>query len=1066
MNTASTPDNIDELPKSYTPSEAEAPARALWDREGSFHAVPNQPSDGGDPSPFCILIPPPNVTAALHLGHAFNNTLQDVLTRYHRMRGFNTLWMPGTDHAGIATQAVVEKRLLLQGKRRTDFSREAFIERVKEWKDEYEATIVEQLRLMGCSCDWDRLRFTMDEVCTRAVRHAFFKLHSDGLIYRGKRLVNWDPVSQTALADDEVEMETVAGHMWYLRYPLEDGSGHVTVATTRPETMLGDTAVAVNPRDPRAAALRGKSVRLPIVGRVIPIVEDDYVVMPAEHAPEGEPSDPKAAFATGFLKVTPAHDPNDWEIGLRHELAAINIMAADGSISDRHGWDDVSDEARTFVGLSREDARVAIVDWFKSKDLLESIRDYEHAVGHSYRSHVPIEPYLSDQWYVRVTDDRLRGAALRAMSEEDCDTMPEGVAPRSDVDGDGGLSFHPPRYAKTFRSWHENLRDWCISRQLWWGHRIPVFIRTVEPDPEASQAIIESIDAAEAKGEHSVAITSKWSERGCAHRVRRTADGLLEEQVCLPVLEETEEVALTAELGASGFEQDPDVLDTWFSSALWPMSTLGWPDPGATDSMDGMLETFNPSTVLSTAREIITLWVSRMVMFNRYFLDGRLPFRDVFVHAVIQDGHGQKMSKSLGNGVDPRDIIQTHGADALRFVMTQLSTDTQDVRLPVDMICPHTEKVFEPRTIRAASGHLVPAPVQVSPGDSSKRMVTAYGVSTGEVEITDETPLARNTSSKFDLGRNFANKLWNATRFALGSLDRAEAPAAGPGVSMADAPLIDRWILTRLHRTLHSVEDAMDGYRFSALADALYDFAWRDYCDWYLEAIKPTVAGDPRQCQVLLSMTDALVRMLHPVMPYVTETLWPSLRACGDRGLPGVELVDAPVLATAPWPDIACRVDDAEAVATFERVQALVGAVRTLRGERNVTPKRKIDLHLPAGAAALVREAGGVVQTLCGVGSVIESLDSLPDDAAVIAFEGEEIVLGGLLDSAERDKEKARLEKLCQQKTKQVSGFEGRLGNANYVEKAKPELVEETRRMLEQARADLEAAKAALARMG
>ncbi|MCP4495260.1 MAG: class I tRNA ligase family protein, partial [Phycisphaeraceae bacterium] len=402
---------------------------------------------------------------------------------------------------------------------------------------------------------------------------------------------------------------------------LEDGSGHVTVATTRPETMLGDTAVAVNPRDPRAEALRGKSVRLPIVGRVIPIVEDDYVVMPAEFAPEGEASDPKAAFATGFLKVTPAHDPNDWEIGLRHELAAINIMAADGSISDRHGWDDVSDEARTFVGLSREDARVAIVDWFKSNDLLENIRDYEHAVGHSYRSHVPIEPYLSDQWYVRVTDDRLRGAALRAMSEEDCDTMPEGVAPRSDVDGDGGLSFHPPRYAKTFRSWHENLRDWCISRQLWWGHRIPVFIRTVEPDPEASQAIIESIDAAEAKGEQSVAITSKWSERGCAHRVRRTADGLLEEQVCLPVLEETEEVALTAELGASGFEQDPDVLDTWFSSALWPMSTLGWPDPGATDSMDGMLETFNPSTVLSTAREIITLWVSRMVMFNRYFLD-------------------------------------------------------------------------------------------------------------------------------------------------------------------------------------------------------------------------------------------------------------------------------------------------------------------------------------------------------------------------------------------------------------------------------------------------------------
>ncbi|MCH2144686.1 MAG: valine--tRNA ligase [Phycisphaerales bacterium] len=1065
MNTASTPSDISELPKSYTPGDAEGPARALWDREGSFHAVPNDPPTGGEPKPFCILIPPPNVTAALHLGHAFNNTLQDVLTRYHRMRGFNTLWMPGTDHAGIATQTVVEKRLLIQGKRRTDFTREAFIEKVKEWKDEYEATIVEQLRIMGCSCDWDRLRFTMDPVCTRAVRQAFFKLHSDGLIYRGKRLVNWDPVSQTALADDEVEMETVAGHMWYLRYPLEDGSGHVTVATTRPETMLGDTAVAVNPRDPRAEALRGKSVRLPICGRLIPIVEDDYVVMPEEFAPDGESSDPKAAFATGFLKVTPAHDPNDWEIGQRHDLDAINVMAPDGSISDRHGWDDVTEEARAFVGMSREDAREAIVAWFKDADLLENIREYEHAVGHSYRSHVPIEPYLSDQWYVRVTDDRLRGAALRAMSEEDCEAMPDGVSPRGEQEGDGGLTFFPPRYARTFRSWHENLRDWCISRQLWWGHRIPVFLRTVEPDPDGSAAMIEAIDAAEARGEQSVAITSNWTERGCTHRVRRTPDGLLEEQVCLPALEESEETALVAELGASGFEQDPDVLDTWFSSALWPLSTLGWPDPSLEEGMEGMLDTFNPSTVLSTAREIITLWVSRMVMFNRYFRDGRLPFRHVFVHAVIQDGHGQKMSKSLGNGVDPRDIVKTHGADALRFVMTQLSTDTQDVRLPVDMICPHTGKVFEPEMIRTSAGHMVPAPEQKSPGEKGKTMVTAYGVATGQVEASEDRPLASNTSSKFDLGRNFANKLWNATRFALGTLARADASPAGPEVSMEGAPLIDRWILTRLHRTMHAVEDAMDGYRFSTLADALYDFAWRDYCDWYLEAIKPTVASDPRQCQVLLTMTDSLVRMLHPVMPFVTETLWPSLRSCGERGLPGVVLPDAEVLATAPWPDIACRVDDGDSIASFDRVQALVGEVRTLRGERNVNPRRKINMHLPPGAAALVRDAGGVVQTLCGAGEVFESTADVPADAAVIAFEGEELFLAGLLDSAELDKEKARLEKLCEQKAKQVAGFEGRLGNPNYVEKAKPELVEETRRMLEQARADLEAAQAALGRM-
>ena len=1062
MNTVPTPTDSPELPKSYTPSEAEGPVRRLWEEQGCFHATPATEGSG---DPYCILIPPPNVTAALHLGHAFNNTLQDILTRYHRMRGFNTLWMPGTDHAGIATQAVVEKRLLLQGKRRTDFTREAFIEKVREWKDEYEATIVEQLRVMGCSCDWDRLRFTMDPTCTRAVRHAFFRLHSDGLIYRGKRLVNWDPVTQTALADDEVEMETVAGHMWYLRYPLTDGSGHVTVATTRPETMLGDTAVAVNPRDPRAAALRGKTVRVPIVGREIPIVEDDYVVMPAEHAPDGEAADPKAAFATGFLKVTPAHDPNDWEIGLRHELGVINVMAPDGSISDRHGWEDVPEEARAFVGLSREDARTAIVDWFREHDLLEEIREYEHAVGHSYRSHVPIEPYLSDQWYVRVTDDRLRGSALRAMSETDCETMPEGVAPRTDAEGDGGLRFHPPRYAKAFRSWHENLRDWCISRQLWWGHRIPVFLRTVEPDPDASRALLEQLEASGDGAEQGVAVASIWTERGCCHRVRRTSEGLLEEQVCLPDLDPDEEAALAAELGASGFEQDPDVLDTWFSSALWPLSTMGWPDEAAAGT-EGLLDTFNPSTVLSTAREIITLWVSRMVMFNRYFRDGRLPFGDVFVHAVIQDGHGQKMSKSLGNGVDPRDIIRTHGADALRFVMAQLSTDTQDVRLPVDMICPHSDRVFEPEMIRTPAGHLVPAPEQVSPADASKRMVTAYGVATGQVEADAERPLAGNTSSKFDLGRNFANKLWNATRFALVTLDRADGPPAGATVSMDDAPLVDRWILTRLHRTVHAVEDALAGYRFNALADALYDFAWRDYCDWYLEAIKPTVADDPRQRQVLLSMTDALVRLLHPVMPFVTETLWPSLRATGERGLPGLGLPDGPILATAAWPDVACRVDDPEAVATFERVQSLVGAIRTLRGERNVNPRRKIDLHLPPGAAELVRASGGVVSALAGIGTVVEGVDAVPDDAAVLTHEGEELFLAGLLDAAELDKERARLEKLCQQKAKQVSGFEGRLGNPNYVEKAKPELVAETRRMLEEARADLEAARAALERMG
>ncbi|MEE2681549.1 MAG: valine--tRNA ligase [Planctomycetota bacterium] len=1057
--------DVPQLAKSYSPADTEESIRRLWRESDCFHAVPA--CEGDERTPFSILIPPPNVTAALHLGHAFNGTLQDVLARYHRMRGANTLWMPGTDHAGIATQSVVEKRLLQQGLSRTDFSREEFVGKVQEWKDEYEATIVEQLRLMGCSCDWDRLRFTMDPVCARAVREAFFRLFRDRLIYRGKRLVNWDPVTRTALADDEVEMETVAGHMWYLRYPLEDGTGHVTVATTRPETMLGDTAVAMNPRDPRAEGLRGKRVVLPIVGRVIPIIEDDFVVLPAELASADEAKDPKAAFATGFLKVTPAHDPNDWEIGRRHELEVINVMAPDGSISLEHGFDDPSDEARTFSGMSREDARVAIVDWFKTHELLEQIRDYEHAVGHSYRSHVPIEPYLSDQWYVRVTDDRLRGAALRAMRPEDCEHIPEGLAPRSDAAGDGELTFFPDRYAKTFRNWHENLRDWCISRQLWWGHRIPVWTRTHDADAELDGALRSALDDAGSDGDHSITVSGSWSERGCVHHARALAGGVIEEQVCLPPLEPETEQPLIAELERSGFQQDPDVLDTWFSSALWPLSTMGWPDPEHHPGMSGLLETFNPTSVLSTAREIITLWVSRMVMFNRYFHDGRLPFKDVFVHAVIQDGHGQKMSKSLGNGVDPRDIVHTHGADALRFVLTQISTDTQDVRLPVDTICPHSGRTFEPATITTPAGHVVSAPEQVSPGDPAKSMVTLYGVASGTVEASEEQPLARNTSSKFDLGRNFANKLWNATRFALGTLERAGHAPAGPDASLADAPLIDRWILHRLHQSVRSVEGSLASYQFSSVADAMYDFAWRDYCDWYLEAIKPTVGEDPRQCQVLLSMTDALLRLLHPVMPFVTETLWPNLRACGERGVQGLLLPDSEILSVASWPVIDDLHEDHAAGAEFARVQALVGQVRTIRGERNVNPRKRITMHVSGRVKEFISTSGGVIETLCGLESVREfGSGDRPDDAVAIAFEGEELLLAGLLDTADLEKERGRLEKLCAQKTKQIAGFEGRLANEAYVQKAKPELVAETRRMLEEARADLEAATAALGRLG
>ncbi|MFM8640903.1 MAG: valine--tRNA ligase, partial [Planctomycetota bacterium] len=890
-----------QLAKAYTPADAERYAWERWQGGACFHA---EPGDAG--APYSIFIPPPNVTAALHLGHALNNTLQDVLTRFHRMRGMNAMWMPGTDHAGIATQTVVEKRLLQQGKRRADFSRTEFVAKVQEWKDEYEATILGQLRAMGASCDYDRTRFTMDPVCAAAVRHAFLRLFDEGLIYRGKRLVNWDPVTRTALADDEVEMHEVDGHFWYLRYPLEDGSGHVTVATTRPETMLGDTAVAVNPKDPRAAALRGKRLRLPIVGRVIPVVEDDYVVMPVERG--GDPADAKAQFATGFLKVTPAHDPNDWDIGIRHGLAAINVMAPDGSISDRHGWEDASAEARAFVGLSREDARAKVVEWFRANGLLEAAKPYRHSVGHSYRSHVPVEPYLSEQWYVRVTDDRLKGAALRAMNPAQRDGAAPAGAP---APGDGELTFFPTRYARTFQQWHENIRDWCISRQLWWGHRIPVW------SAEVPAAEVKERAAADAARGELVRADGPWRAMGCAEAVRRRPDGAYERYVCVP---EQGEAAAVAALAAAGYRQDEDVLDTWFSSALWPMSTLGWPDP-ARFGMQGGLDAWNPSAVLSTAREIITLWVSRMVMFNRHFLGGRLPFRHVFIHAMVQDGFGQKMSKSLGNGVDPRDIIHTHGADAMRFTLVQMTTDTQDVRMPVDMVDPWSGEMFTPETVTDAAGYTVAAPVQKSPKDPSRRITSAYGAATGKATPTDDAPLARNTSARFDIGRNFANKVWNATRFALGSL------ASVPGDASIDPrtrPLVDRWIVARLAAALAAYERALANYRFNEAADAMYDFVWREVCDWYLEAIKATVKNDPAQQQVLRTVLDASLRLLHPAMPFVTEQLWPAVQATGTAGLRGVHVPGADLCATSRWPSVDAAAVDPAAVQQFTRVQTLV----------------------------------------------------------------------------------------------------------------------------------------------
>ena len=1044
--------NQEKLQKSYNPADVEEAISKLWNQNGSFDAHVGSLSD----TAFSVVIPPPNVTAALHLGHALNNTLQDVLIRYHRMAGDSTLWMPGTDHAGIATQTVVEKRLINDGTSRLEIGRDAFVQRTQEWKNEYEKIIIDQLIAMGASCDFNRTRFTMDDLCATAVRHAFFTLFKDGLIYRGKRLVNWDPVTMTALADDEVEMEEIEGSMWYLKYPLEDDTGHVIVATTRPETMLGDTAVAVNPNDPRAEELIGKLIRLPIVGRLIPIIADDYVIMA-----DSDSNDPKAQFASGFLKVTPGHDPNDWEIGTRHNLDVINVMAPDASISESYGWDDASKEAKTFVGLSRDDARTAIIDWFSQNNLLADVKPYTHSVGHSYRSHVPIEPWLSSQWYVAVTDDKLRGSALRAQDPSQAPDLPQDVEGRSKGDGDGGLTFFPERYAKTYYSWHEGIRDWCISRQLWWGHQIPVWVRTVPENETEFEAYEDDCLVAD----------SEWVRRGAAHKIRRTEEGLIEESICVPPqstlqrLERSESISesdLIDLLEDQGFVRDPDVLDTWFSSALWPLSTMGWPWPEDFPETEGLLDFYNPTSVLSTAREIITLWVSRMVMFNRYFLNGRLPFKDVFIHAMVQDGHGQKMSKSLGNGVDPRDIIFSHGADAMRFTLVQMTTDTQDVRMPVEMVCPHSGVSFEPEFVRTQAGHLVAGPIQVSPQDDSKQMVSAYGAASGVAEPNEQIPLARNTSSKFDLGRNFANKLWNATRFALNRIDE-ELVA---NIDLANRPFIDKWIFARLDETVRKLDESIEKYQFNIFADTLYDFVWHDVCDRYLEAVKPTIDSDPEQQMVLANLLNSVLRIMHPVCPFVTEALWPHVRQATSSTVGGVELPDTEILATASWPKIEITQSlSTSLISDFNSADQLVSLVRSTRAEQRVKPKQTIELYAPSTVLNLLDRVNGYVQTLAGIGEVKPLMEAPSDGSTVITFEGTEIKISGLESDIDLDAQKSRLEKLIADKEKQISGFKGRLSNEGYLSNAKPEVIEETRSLLALAEADLEAAERSLANL-
>lgn len=961
------------LSSRYDPKDVEERIYGIWMGGGYFHAEP-----GGEGAvPYTVMIPLPNVTGALHLGHALNDSLQDILTRFHRMKGERALWMPGTDHAGIATQSVVERQIReKEGKTRHDLGREELVRRIWEWRDLYGNRILEQLQRMGCSCDWDRTRFTLDEVCAKAVRHAFFRLFEAGRIYRGKRLVNWDPVSQTALSDDELEHETVRTTFWNIRYPLKDGAGYVTVATTRPETMLGDTAVAVNPNDPRAGNLVGKTVILPLMNREIPVIADDYVNL----AGKGE----MAEFSTGFLKVTPAHDQNDFEIAERHRLPLVNIFNADATVNANGG---------NYEGLDRFEARERIVRDLAALGLIESEKPYQHEVAHSDRSRAPIEPWLSDQWFV------------------DCSELGKMAA---DAVRDGRVKFTPARYADTYLTWLDNLRDWCISRQLWWGHRIPIWSRDLElpadvkPKPAhergADAQVCAALDRA-AGGDWET-----FTKGGGVHHLRvephPEKEGWIRTYVCI----RDEGAPIQERIEKAGWEQDEDVLDTWFSSALWPHSTLGWPEKTPE------LDFFYPTSVLVTSRDIITLWVARMVMMGLFNL-GEVPFRDVHIHAKILDGKGETMSKSRGNGVDPIDIIESYGADAMRFSIAHMTGETQDVRMPV-----------EKTTL--ADGRVV------------------------------------NTSKKFEIGRNFCNKLWNAARFVLSNLDGWEDTSP---VSADRFDFDDRWILSRLALCVEEATAGLEHYSFGRSVQTIYGFFWNEFCDWYLERAKAklTLGGETKETtqRVLAFALDRTLRLLHPTIPFITEAVWEELEASA----PGRDLTDAikaPAserIIIAAWPAGFDSLRDAGVDERMQLLQELVRAVREIRSQMGIAPKQAVRAAISAGKrTGLIRAQAEFIISLAGVEELtVEEKAPRPPHSASAIVAGVEVFvpLAGLIDF---EKERKRLVKRIERAQGALKGSEAKLANENFVKRARPEVVERERERTRELAAEVEKLKASI----
>ncbi|ADV60693.1 valyl-tRNA synthetase [Isosphaera pallida ATCC 43644] len=909
-----------ELPKQYDPRAAQERWYPFWLEQGYFQADP-----ASSKPPYVIVIPPPNVTGALHLGHALNNTIQDILIRWRRAQGYDALWLPGTDHAGIATQAVVEKRLFQEEKKtRHDLGRDELVRRIWAWKEEYEARILNQLQRMGCSCDWSRTRFTLDEQCARAVRVAFFRLFEAGLIYRGKRLVNWDTHLQTAVADDEITYSEVQSSIWTIAYPLaDDPTTRLQVATTRPETMLGDTAVAVHPEDERYRHLIGRSVRLPLLGRTIPIIADGLLVDPS--------------FGTGVVKVTPAHDPNDYQTGLRHNLPMINLLNPDGTSNTQAG---------PYAGLPWAEVRKRVVADLEAQGLLVAVQPHLNRVGFSDRSATPIEPYLSDQWFVAMSD-----LAQRAM----------------DAVTSGQVRFHPERYAKSYLDWLGEKRDWCISRQLWWGHRIPIWT--------CDQPDVTEEELRAAFGERS---NLRWHQG---------EDG----RWLICALEDLSPDALPGRT----LTQDPDVLDTWFSSALWPHSTLGWPE--ATED----LKKYYPTSVLSTARDIITLWVARMVMFGQFNLN-EVPFRDVYIHPVIQDGQGRRMSKSLGNGIDPVDVIELYGADALRFTLASSATETQDLRMPVE-----------------------------------------------QVQLPDGRKV--NTSERFEQGRTFPNKFWNAARFALMNLEGHQALE----YDRASLPVEDRWILSLLARASRTITADLEAFRFAEMAKTTRDFIWGDFCDWYLELVKGRLRNPetrPTAQRVLAGVLDQLCRLIQPMMPFVAEQVWQALgNLAPERSWGGPTTRAAASVCVAPWPEWTEEAIDPAAEAVVERWREVIRTLRHLRSEREVPEAAKIAPVLIASASVAVDLERGrsLIAALTNASDVmIVTPDSphavKPKEAAVAVLAEIEVVLPleGLID---REAERQRQLKTLADLDKQLQAIRAKLNNAGFVERAPANVVQAQR---------------------